>query len=77
MTTPDDSGAVPAFVALCSTCKNFIGAAVDIPQYAKTNAQTVARWIRAGRTIVKMTVADARIATMCRCPRPPRRKGKS
>ncbi len=53
----------PCFVAICKCgCGKLVFASVDKPEMAKDNAKEVAKLIRDGLTIEKMTVADVRTA---------------
>ncbi len=61
---------VPVFAAMC-TCGGWVGVAVDEAQYAKENAKAVAKWMRDGYRIDKITVNDVRTGKvqMCECER--------
>lgn len=65
----------PCFAAMCK-CGGWVGVAVDIPQCARENSRSVAKWMRDGFKIEKVTVQSIRDGScaMCECSRGKQKK---
>lgn len=67
MKTAEEREKTPAYIVLCPTCGQMIGAHVDDGQHKKDVAKFVGQHIKAGFTVERKTVADARCAEWCAC----------
>lgn len=61
--TKEDRDGTPCFIAK-TPCGCIVCVAVDRPEYAKDNAKEVARWIRKGLTIEKMSVFEVQKSSL-------------
>jgi len=67
--TEEERAQTPCFVGLCGKCGMMLACAVDMPDFKKDTAKSVASWIRDGLTIEKRLTADVRTSEWCKCPR--------
>lgn len=51
---------VPSYAGYCPECKGLVFVSVDLPEYTKNNAKDIAKAIRDGMTIGKMTVGEVK-----------------
>jgi hypothetical protein len=72
-----DKDLTPCFAAMCQ-CGGWVGVTVDVPEHARDNAKEVARWMRAGFRIDKITVQSVRDGSsrMCECNREKKKTAK-
>lgn len=60
MNKTEEERAATACYAARKACGCIVAVAVDEPEYARRNAKEVARWIRQGLTVDRVTVAVVR-----------------
>jgi hypothetical protein len=58
----------PCYAAKCSGCGHVVGLTLDEPQYRKDVAKQIAKWIRRGLVIERMTAKEGRaLFDLCTC----------
>lgn len=67
MKTDEEREKTPAYIVLCPTCQQMIGAHVDDGEHKRDLSRFIAKHIKAGYTVERKTVLDARNAEWCTC----------
>ena len=67
MKTDEEREKTPAYIVLCSTCQQMIGAHVDDGEHKRELSVFIAKHVKAGYAVERKTVADVRNAEWCIC----------